>query len=94
MCNYEIKYYTAESVKELTTELEKAKDTFSFLISCKNSNQPFGEHLNTLLEDEITKLADVCEQFNELFNDYLTDPNNELYNYYLTKRERKNKDYE
>jgi hypothetical protein len=90
MCVYDIKYYTPERIKELTKELETAKDNFSFLISCKNSNQPFGEYLNTLLEDEITKLADVCNEFNELFNDYLTDPNNELYNYYLTKRERKN----
>jgi tetratricopeptide (TPR) repeat protein len=29
MNNYEIKYYTAESVKELTTELEKAKEEYT-----------------------------------------------------------------
>lgn len=67
------KYYKPQGIINLTTELKKATEEFEFLISCKESGQSFGEHLDILLIDELAHLTDECENFIDVFNENIKD---------------------
>lgn len=66
-----MKYHKPEAVEKLVKELTSALDDFFYLECCKDSGQPDGKYLDTLLEDSIVHLADKCEEYNDYFNDYL-----------------------
>ena len=66
-----MKYITPEAVEQLVKELDEALEDFIFLETCKESGQPYGKYLDTLLEDSIVHLADKCEEYNDKFNNYI-----------------------
>ena len=61
---------TPEAIEKLTTAIVQAKADLEFLHSCKESNQPEGKKLNTLLVDAYANLANACENLTDLY-DYL-----------------------
>lgn len=64
-------YNTPESIDRLTQEIELAKKEFEFLVACKESGQPYGKHLDPLLEDSLAHLVDRCEELIFIFDDYI-----------------------
>ena len=66
-----MQYNTPEAIEYLVKELEQATDEFDFLVSCKESGQPYGKHLDPLLVDSLAHLVDKCEELIIKFDDYI-----------------------
>ncbi len=66
-------YDTPNKVEKLTNAIIQAKEELIHLYACKESNQPDGKKLDTLLVDAYANLATACDFFTLLYDDIAND---------------------